>query len=193
MAQKKKAASRLSKAEKELLARRAAGQLKRKATLEAKKKAAGKAIVASKNEEGWTANEAEVHVAQPILVLDPAATTKYLQDQMAVRSDCAVGLPTRAVNVEVAQSAPQVSALVRLHDRLENMLSRAEYTHGQLLQFQERMGGSSFAYGDSKVDAANAGTPAPAGIIMAIDALLDRLDAVANKHVDAVHKLDRLA
>lgn len=196
MATKKKAASRLSKAEKELLARRAAGQLKRKATLEAKKKAAAAAErnpIQEHNEKVIAHHglDKDVHVAQPILVLDPAATTQYLKEQLTSRQELGAGTVSCGAR-EVAQAAPQVSALVRLHDRLENMLSRAQYTHGQLLQFQERMGGSSYAYGDQKVDGAQAGTPAPSGIINAIDALLDQIDTVANAHVDAVHKLDRL-
>lgn len=191
MATKKKATSRLSKAEKEKLARRAAGQLKRKATLEAKKKAEAKPVKQVEREK----QERQIEVAQPILVLDPAATTKYLQEQLQRDTMCHVndaaayhGLPRG----EVAQTAPSVSALVKLHDRLENMLSRYQYTHGQLLQFQERLGGSSYAYGDQKVQETAAGTPSPSGIIHAIDALLDQIDAVAGAHVDAVHKLDRL-
>lgn len=197
MASKKKAASRLSKAEKEVLARRAAGQLKRKATLEAKKKAAAAADrnpIQEHNEKVIAHHglDKDVHVAQPILVLDPAATTQYLKEQLTGRHELGAGTVCGPRSVEVAQTAPSVSALVELHDRLEAMLSRYQYTHGQLLQFQERLGGSSFAYGDQKVAENAADAPAPSGIIFAINMLLDQIDMVANAHVDAVHKLDRL-
>ena len=187
MATKKKASSRLSKAEKEVLARRAAGQLKRKATLEAKKKAEAKPVKQVEREM----SSRKVEVAQPIVVLDPAATVQYLKEQQGSRHELNVGLPTCG-SAEVAQTAPSVSAIVKLHDRLEQVLSRYQYTHGQLLNFQERLGGSVYAFGDQKVEGATAGAPAPSGIIFAIDMLLDQIDAIGNKHVDAVNKLDRL-
>lgn len=67
MATKKKASSRLSKAEKEMLARRAAGQLKRKATLEAKKRAAAKLPVHTSDEQS-VVSVAEVQNAMSTLL-----------------------------------------------------------------------------------------------------------------------------
>lgn len=197
MAQKKKASSRQSKAEKEMLARRAAGQLKRKATLEAKKKAAAAAErnpIQEHNEKVIAHHglDKDVHVAQPVLVLDAAATRQFLSEQSA--GERAFIPPAPVCGQTVAQAQVQSTrAMEQLFNRLENVLSRYQYTHGQLSSFMERVGGSAYAYGDQKDTASNAGTPAPAGMVSAIEGLLDQIDAIANKHVDAVHKLDRLA
>jgi len=201
MAQKKKASSRLSNAEKEMLARRAAGQLKRAKTLAAKKKAAAADTrnVIEKHNDAAIAHhglDKEVHVAQPILVLDPAATTQYLKDQMANRETgmCHAGdaagytLPQNTV-----ASAKSKTAVEMILDRLAFLASQTDRIGANLSMFQERVGGTAFAYGDQKVsDSAAAPTPAPAGSLIEVEHLLAYLERNVNALGEKVSKLDRL-
>lgn len=193
MATKKKASSRLSNAEKEMLARRAAGQLKRKKTQEAKKKLAA----AGEAPKALGESKKDVHVAQPILVLDPAATTQYLKEQLNREPMCHVndaaayygaGLPQNTV--AAAKSKTVVEMLI---ERLGFLVNQTDCIGTNLSMFQERVGGTAFAYGDQKVSGeASAPTSAPAGSIIEIENLLAFVERNINMLDEKVSKLDRI-
>ena len=198
MAAKKKATSRQTKEEKELLARRAAGQLKRAKTLAAKKKAAAASErnpIQEHNEKVIAHHglDKEVHVAQPVLVLDAVATRQFLSEQSLHKDVRDVFLPPApacglSAGTGGATASPRASILLEIRQRLQDIAGQNGYILGQFAGFYERVAGAQPDGVKDSSDKAIAN-----GVAYEIDALLNLIQGQGSKLVDTVHKLDTVA